>query len=241
MQFESTEWENLIIDGAHVLGIHVDHKVVHQFAVHGVELAKWTKKVNLTAITDPFEVGLKHFLDSIASARFIPSSASLLDIGSGGGFPGIPLKILMPSLAVTLIDGSRKKVNFLRHIIRLLQLENIEARQIRAEELSQTPVYANAFDVVISRALSAVSPFVKMAEPLLADEGIMISYKGKLDPKELDALRSPVSEKSYKTKLNEQRYCLTVEKYQLPVIRSKRSILIISHFRQKHSVFTDRE
>jgi 16S rRNA (guanine527-N7)-methyltransferase len=234
MQFESTEWETLIVEGAKALGIHLDYKIAHQFAIHGSELVKWTKKINLTAITDPFEVGLKHFLDSIAPAHFIPPTASLLDIGSGGGFPGIPLKILMPSLSVVLIDGSRKKVSFLRHIIRLLQLENIEARQVRAEEFSKTPGYANAFDVVISRALSALGPFVKMADPLLTEAGILITYKGKLDQKELDALRSHVPEKIDRINSNDRRYFLTVEKYQLPVFKSERSILIIRHFRQRH-------
>ena len=83
--------------------------------MHAAELVRWNQKINLTAITDPFEVAVKHFLDSLPAARLLPKDATLLDIGSGGGLPGLPLKILMPSLSITLIDASRKKVNFLKN------------------------------------------------------------------------------------------------------------------------------
>ena len=230
MEIGSEEWENLVIDAAQVLGIHVDRKIARQFGIHGSELVKWTKKINLTTITDPFEVGLKHFVDSIVPARFISSAASVVDIGSGGGFPGIPLKILMPTLSITLIDGSRKKVNFLKHVIRTLRLENIDARQIRAEQLSKEPAFAHAFDVVISRALSALDPFFRMAWPLLAEEGVMIALKGKVNQKELEALRSAVFKKMDITSTHANRFSLTVEPYVLPFVRLKRSIITLSMF-----------
>ena len=104
----------------------------------------------------------------------------MLDIGSGGGFPGIPLKVLRPKLSVTLIDASRKKVSFLKHVIRTLKLDNIDAFHIRAEDLAAHPSYLNRFDVIISRALSSLEHFVRLAVPLLAKWGIIIAMRGKV-------------------------------------------------------------
>ena len=227
MDIGSPAWENLIIDGAKAFQIRVDRQMVRQFSLHACELIKWNQKINLTAITDPGEIALKHYLDSIAPARWIPPSSLLLDIGSGGGFPGIPLKVLIPSLVVTLIDGSRKKISFLKHSIRTLELENIHARQVRAEELAKDAHVASAFDVIISRALSSLAEFVKLALPLLADRGIIIALKGEMDKKKVAELQSTVLEKMPPSTGESYAYTLTLENYQLPVIQSKRSMLII--------------
>ena len=125
MEIGSEKWKNIIKDGAKTMEIHIDQEQVDQCALHAVELMKWNQKTNLTTITDPLEVAVKHFLDSMAPAPLISQSSKMLDIGSGGGFPGIPLKILIPSLSVTLIDASRKKVSFLSYLIRTLKLKLI--------------------------------------------------------------------------------------------------------------------
>jgi 16S rRNA (guanine527-N7)-methyltransferase len=220
MEIGSREWQSFIIDGARMLGSEIDEGVSASFSIHACELLNWNRKINLTAITNPRDIAIKHFLDSLAPAGFIPDRARLLDIGSGGGFPGIPLKILKPSISVLLIDGVRKKVNFLKHVLRSLNLENIEALQIRAENLLKKPECANSFDVIISRALSNLEPFVKNALPLLAKQGTIIAMKGKVDPKELDAVRAEAPG---------DRYALEVENYRLPSINTLRSIVIIKH------------
>ena len=227
MEIGSPDWENLIIDGARAFQIRVDHQMAGQFSQHARELLKWNQKINLTAITDPVEIALKHFLDSIAPARWIPPSSTLLDIGSGGGFPGIPLKILIPSLAVTLIDGSRKKINFLKHSIRRLKLENIDARQIRAEELTNAADSDSRFDVIISRALTSLTAFVGLALPLLTDRGMIIAMKGEIAQQEFADLQSTGLRKLRPSNGERSPYTLTLEKYLLPVIQSKRSLLII--------------
>lgn len=227
MEIGSPDWENLIIDGARTFQTRVNHQMARQFSLHARELLKWNQKINLTAITAPGEIALKHFLDSIAPARWIPPSSSLLDIGSGGGFPGIPLKVLIPSLAVTLIDGSRKKISFLKHTIRTLQLENTDARQIRAEQLAKDANVALHFDVIISRALSSLAAFVRLALPLMADRGIIIALKGEMDQQEVDELQSTVFEKIPPSTGEPYAYTLTLENYRLPVIQLKRSMLII--------------
>jgi len=224
MQIGSREWQNFIIDGARQLGVEIDAGITAQFSIHASELIKWNRKLNLTSITHPQDLAVKHFLDSLAPAHFIPDNARMLDIGSGGGFPGIPLKILYPSLKVMLIDGTRKKVNFLKHALRTLKLESIEAHQIRAENLHEDPACVNLFDVIISRALSSLKRFVKMALPLLAKQGTLIAMKGAVNQEELDAVNLDGLE---------DRYHLEVKNYKLPSIEAARSIVIIRHLHSK--------
>ncbi len=218
MEIGSREWQSLIIDGARNLGIEVHESVAAAFSTHALELVKWSRKINLTSITQPREIAVKHFVDSLAPAQFIPQDARLLDIGSGGGFPGIPLKILKPSLSVLLIDGVRKKANFLKHVLRILKLKHIEAHQFRAEKLHENPAFLNSFDIVISRALSSLELFVKMAMPLLAVGGAIIAMKGEVDPIELDQLRSNAPP---------NRYHIVIKNYKLPSIHAQRSIIFI--------------
>jgi len=227
MEIGSTDWSNFLINQARAIDIKLDCTRNRLFSIHAIELVKWTQKINITAITDPLEIASKHFLDSLVPARFIPPKAQLLDIGSGGGFPGIPLKVLFPELSVTLIDASRKKVNFLKHTIRTLELDNIEALHIRAENLATHPSYVSPFNVVISRALSSLDDFVCLALPLLADGGTIIALKGEVKKTELDDLRSNVLEKMNISGLVDRQFTISTEKYSLPLQNSKRSIIII--------------
>ncbi|RPJ15255.1 MAG: 16S rRNA (guanine(527)-N(7))-methyltransferase RsmG, partial [Desulfobacteraceae bacterium] len=177
METGSREWEDLIISGAKLFDIKIGSEEAGLFSIHVRELLKWNLKTNLTAITDPFEVAVKHFIDSLAPARTIPPGSSMLDIGSGGGFPGIPLKVVLPSLSVTLVDSSRKKISFLKHVIRTMGLDGIDAFQARAEEL---PEKTERFDIVICRAFSSLDKFIESALPVLSENGIMSALKGRL-------------------------------------------------------------
>ena len=150
-----------------------------RMAGHAEELLTWNQKMNLTAIKEPFEVAEKHFFDSIAVASFLENATSLADIGSGGGFPGIPLKIMKPELNIILIDASRKKINFLKHVIRRLKLENIEAVHARVETLNSDPSFLKRFDAVISRAFTDLGRFVDLSLPLLHPGGRIYAMKGK--------------------------------------------------------------
>jgi 16S rRNA (guanine527-N7)-methyltransferase len=227
MKIGSREWSNLVIEGAAAFDIQLDNHHTDRFAIHAEELIRWTAKTNLTSITDPLEVAVKHFLDSLVPAGIIASGASLLDIGSGGGFPGIPLKVLIPSLSVTLIDASRKKISFLKHVIRSLKLGGIEALHCRAEALATDPLYINRFDVIISRALTSLDSFVRLALPLLAKEGSIIALKGETDKKELADLQLRVIEGLSPGVSACQSLSVSVKNYYLPFIHSKRSIISI--------------
>jgi len=174
--------------------------------------------MNLTRITDPEEVAVKHFIDSIAPAAMIDSGSRVLDIGSGGGFPGIPLKIFNPTISVALIDASRKKVSFLKHIIRKLKLQNICALHVRAEDLVRKSTFAHKFDIVICRALADLDTLIDMALPLLASGGTMMALKGKYRQNEIDDL--------FHT-FKKDGLVLNIKRYMLPYLKSERTLIMI--------------
>lgn len=230
MQVGSKKWQNLIYEGAKNLDIEIDKRKTEKFAIHAIELMKWNQKTNLTAITDPFEIAVKHFLDSIVPVKIIPSNASLLDIGTGGGFPGIPLKIILPSLSVTMIDASRKKVSFLKHIIRTLGLKNIDALHIRAEEFANKPGVKKKFDVIISRALSSMTSFAMTALPFLNKEGAIIAMRGNVSCDDFQLLRSSVHKRqAIKLDGDTEAFEISVKRYSLPYLKSDRSMVTLKY------------
>ena len=223
----SLEWKCFIQDGTRAINIDIEAEKVDQLAIYALELIRWNQKVNLTAITDPLEVAVKHFLDSIAPEPFIPPRASMLDIGSGSGFPGIPLKILIPSLSVTLIDASRKKVSFLKHIIRNLKLKDIQASHMRAEELAKNRVLVKGYDVIICRALSSLKTFILMASPLLAKDGMIVALKGNTVREEINSLSLLIKENSCQLKIGNYKFSLELKEYILPYLKLERSLVIL--------------
>ena len=227
MEIGTTQWSNFLIDQAKALGIDIDRNHGRLFSDHAAELIKWNQRINLTTITDPKDVATNHFLDSLIPVRFLPPDGAMLDIGSGGGFPGIPIKILLPNLSVTLIDASRKKVSFLKHVLRILKLDDIEAHHLRAEELANHPNHIHQFDVIISRALTSLTSFVRMALPLLDSGGIIIALKGDLENAELVDLRNNVLNKLDSAGSVDRSLTVSLERYRLPYHKSERTIVTL--------------
>lgn len=159
------------------LGIELDANELERFCSFAYELKKWNKKINLTAIRDDRDIAIKHFADSLTLLGIINKTGSLLDLGSGGGFPAIPLKIMLPGLSVVSVDAVEKKILFQRQAARLLQFLDFTALHARGEELAQS--YASHFDYVVSRAFSDLSYFVSLALPLLKNDGLIIAMKGR--------------------------------------------------------------
>lgn len=229
MQVGDPEWNRLIIEGAQALGVQVSASQAAQFGVHIRELLLWNRKTNMTAITEPQEVAIKHVVDSLAAAKWIHPEASVLDVGSGGGFPGIPLKILMPSLSVTLIDSSRKKNSFQRHVIRMLGLTNIDALQTRVEALSADTDRLHGggpktFSVIVCRAFTDLARFVEMAMPLLAPAGRIIAMKGRIGSEELADVSSLVSRLSRAGAVLHSR----IFSYNLPILGAERCLYMLT-------------
>lgn len=219
-------WKKLIRDGANLSGIQVSVEQAELFASHASELLIWNRKVNLTAITDPLEMAAKHFLDSIAAVPFIEPDKRILDIGSGAGFPGIPLKIMLPSNPVFLIDASRKKTAFLNHLIRLMKLQNISAHHVRAEKLSQDSEFKNGFDVIVCRALTDLKTFVEMAFPLLSDKGFLMAYKGKLSEPEIEEIQKLKEHGGSLT----PHWAISTHNYHLPFLDQSRVLVVIRKY-----------
>jgi 16S rRNA (guanine527-N7)-methyltransferase len=178
------ESRRLLVEGAKVFGIDLGEKGIEAFERYRTELLIWNQKINLTAIRTEKGIILKHFLDSLSVHPYVSEASILLDIGSGAGFPGIPLKIIAPALEVTLIDSVQKKVDFQRHIIRTLHLKGIEAIHGRVQDQEVVQRLEERFDVVISRAFSDLSTLLILSHPLLKKRGKVLAMKGKREGEE---------------------------------------------------------
>lgn len=171
--------------GSVELGISLTEGQTKAFIKYLRELQSWNKKINLTSITGEKEIIIRHFLDSITLARHISGLDSLLDIGSGAGFPGLPLKIALPSLKVTMLDTVEKKVHFVRHIIRTLGLKDAIALSGRVEAPELLERLSSSFDCVTSRAFTELKAFVALAAPYLRPKGVILAMKGPAVEEEL--------------------------------------------------------
>jgi 16S rRNA (guanine527-N7)-methyltransferase len=170
------------VEGLYCLGIELTEQQSKQFLRYQQELLDWNTRVNLTSITNPEEVMIKHFLDSLSLLMaFDAPEARLLDIGTGAGFPGLPLKIVRPQWHVVLLEATGKKVKFLQHIIEVLQLKDVVAVNGRAEELARKAEYRGSFDVVTARAVASLPSLLEYASPFCCIGGqIIFPKKGDL-------------------------------------------------------------
>jgi len=175
------EWHSLLKTGAETIKVTLSEEQIRQFALYWRELQEWNSQVNITAISSLKDTIIKHFLDSLSVIESLPWSGRLADIGSGGGFPGIPIAIVQPALKVVLVEAARKKANFLRQVVRALGLKTAEVYHGRAEALTA----GEPFDCIVSRAFSSIKTFLRISLPLLADDGIIIAMKGKETEQEL--------------------------------------------------------
>jgi 16S rRNA (guanine527-N7)-methyltransferase len=169
--------KNILANGAAELGVYLSTAEQGKFYLLSAELKKWGRKINLTAIRQDEEFAVKHCLDSLTLIRIVGTKGDLLDIGSGAGFPAIPLKLTRHELHVVSVDAVEKKIIFQRHVARLLGLKSFVAFHARAEELITQ--YAGRFDWVVSRAFTDIPAFVRVALPLIKDDGRIIAMKGR--------------------------------------------------------------
>lgn len=172
--------EKFITDVFSHCGIHLTSSQVKLFTTYESELLTWNEKINLTAIRDPEGIRTKHFLDSLSILVELktPAPLRLIDVGTGAGFPGIPLKILLPSMHLTLVESVGKKASFCRHIAELLQLDNVEVITARAEDLGQNPLYREKFDWAVARAVASMPVLAEYLLPLVRIGGAILAQKG---------------------------------------------------------------
>lgn len=182
------------------------------------KVLEWNDKVNLTAVIDEQEFLMRHYIDS-CSVMFLnefKDSRSVIDVGTGGGFPGVPLAILNPKKQFTLIDSLNKRVRIVREILHELEIENAEVIHARAEELGRDSVYREKFDVCVSRAVADLSVLSELCIPFIKEGGYFISYKNKDSVEEINKAEKAVSslggkkDRIVENKNKLQNHCLVI-------------------------------
>lgn len=178
-------------------GIELTAEMEEQFLLYYNMLIEWNSFMNLTAITDFDEVLKKHFTDSVSLIRAIPDLSEkrfkVIDVGTGAGFPGIPLKIVFPNISVVLLDSLNKRVNFLNEVISKLQLTDITAMHGRAEDFAQNKEYRESFDLCVSRAVANLATLSEYCLPFVKKNGRFISYKSEKVSEEFEVSGKAIS------------------------------------------------
>jgi len=172
-----------LIEGAGKLGIKLSARHIEQFELYYRELIDWNSRINLTAITDYSAVQVKHFLDSLSVTQVLSRQDlrspdfRIMDVGTGAGFPGVPLKILYPEPGLVLLEPTAKKTAFLQHISDRLELQNVEVLNSTAEEAGHLPPYRERFDLILSRAVATLPALVELTLPFCSIGGRLVAQK----------------------------------------------------------------
>ena len=178
--------EKLVQDALALFNVHINGRQVMSLITYEKELLEWNQKFNLTAIRDVESIRTKHFLDSFSCVlawKAAPPNR-LIDVGTGAGFPGVPLKILYPNLKLTLVESVGKKAMFCQHIVRVLGLEHVDVIQARAEDLGQDANHREKYDWAIARAVANLNVLSEYLVPLVKVGGTMLAQKGESGPAE---------------------------------------------------------
>lgn len=214
--------EKILIEGAGYFGVSLNEAQITAFLKYKGLLTEWNEKINLTAILEDRDIIIKHFVDSLSIMPFLKETGIFADIGTGAGFPGIPIKIARPSLDVLLLDSLKKRIGFLELVIDELRLEGITAMHSRAEDAGIKPQYREKFDAVAARAVASLPVLLEYSMPLVKEGGIFIAMKGNMTEIEesgraIDILGGAIEE---------------IKEFSLPFSDMKRNIIIIKKLRQ---------
>lgn len=170
--------ENLLVKGSSELGITLDSRKIQRFLSYHELIKKWNSKINLTSVTDDSEIIVKHFLDSLTVSELITDGPNILDIGTGAGFPGVPIAIVRESLNITVLDSREKRIFFINEVLRELDLSNVKTVSGRAEDSSNGVPRIN-FDYVLTRAVGDIKEVINLSVPYLNEKGKIILMRGK--------------------------------------------------------------
>ncbi len=212
--------------GLDELGINYDNECIQKFLMYYDILIEKNKVMNLTRITDFEEVVVKHFLDSLAIVKIVDMKSidNMIDVGTGAGFPGIPLKIMFPSIRVTLLDSLNKRISFLKDVISEIGLDEIEAVHGRAEDYGRNILYREKYDLCVSRAVSNLSSLSEYCLPFVKTGGIFLSYKSCDSDEEIRSAENAVKKLSGSIE--------KIEKFNLPCSDISRCFVYIKKMKK---------
>ena len=216
-------FQGILNDKCQKIHIKLREEQIKKFYTYMNLLLEWNEKMNLTAITEPNEVILKHFIDSLTISKYIEDDSTVIDMGTGAGFPGIPLKIVREDINITLVDSLNKRIKFLDEVIDKLDLQNIETVHARAEEFGRGVKYREKFDYATSRAVANLSILAEYLIPLVKIKGKVISMKGSTVDEEIENSRKAINVLGGKIS--------GIDEFDLPDSDIKRNIIIIEKIR----------
>lgn len=216
---EKKRFEEEMSKKSKILGVRFSVEQIEQFYKYMNLLIEWDEKMNLTAITEPKEIILKHFIDSITILKYIDDNSKLVDVGTGAGFPGVPLSIMNPTLKITLVDSLNKRLIFLQEVVKELNLKNIEIVHARAEEFGQNKNYREKFDIATSRAVANLATLSEYLVPLVKIDGKIISMKASNAKEEINDAQKAIEVLGGKIE--------KIEEFDLPESDIGRTIIII--------------
>ena len=214
-------------ENSKVLGFNFSVEQLEKFYKYMNLLIEWNEKMNLTAITEPNDIILKHFIDSITINKYIENSVKVVDVGTGAGFPGIPLSIIRPDLQITVVDSLNKRLMFLQEIKKELELKNIDIVHARVEEIGQNKNYRETFDIATSRAVANLSTLSEYLVPLVKIKGKCVCMKASDAEEEIKQAENAVNILGGKI--------VKVEKFNLPNSDIGRTIIIINKEKNTNS------
>ena len=215
----NNDFKNKMIELARMINDELTEDQVENFFKYMNLLLEWNEKINLTAITDVDDIILKHFIDSMTVLKYIEKDKSIIDVGTGAGFPGIPIVIMREDVKITLLDSLNKRINFLNEVCSELKINNIETIHGRAEEAGQNKQYREKYDIAVSRAVANMTTLSEYLIPFVKVGGICICMKGSEIDHELEQAKFAIKELGGKIE--------KVEKFNLPDSDIERNIVII--------------
>ena len=216
---EIEEFSKLISSYGKEISIEFSNIQIERFYKYMNLLIEWNEKINLTAITEPKEIIIKHFIDSLTVLKDIKGKNTLVDVGTGAGFPGIPLKIMDEEIKITLLDSLNKRINFLNEVIKQLDLKNIETIHSRVEEAGKNKKYRERFDIATARAVANLATLSEYMLPLVKVSGKSICMKGSEVSEELQNRKKAISILGGEIE--------NIDNFQLPKSDMMRNIVII--------------
>ena len=221
---EKLEFDKKMQEKSSELDINFSVEQLEKFYRYMELLIEWNEKMNLTAIIEPNEIILKHFVDSLTIIKYLKNAKTLVDVGTGAGFPGIPVAIMMSNLEITLVDSLNKRLIFLEEVIKELRLTNVKLVHSRAEEFGQNKMYREKFDIATSRAVANLSTLSEYLIPLVKINGNIISMKAAQAEEEIEQAKNAIKELG--GKINK------IEEFNLPQSDIGRTIILISKEKQ---------